>query len=118
MSVVGTSAPTIRVLRYLLQNPETPHWGHELARDSEVSAGSVYGILRRLERHGWLTATWDLPNEEASSRSATDPPGPPRKLYVLTTVGRQWAQDAVDEWRAELKWDPASAQGTGRPVRT
>ncbi|MBY8850782.1 PadR family transcriptional regulator [Saccharothrix sp. MB29] len=41
-------------------------------------SGSVYPLLDRLERAGWVTSTWD---DDAERR------GPRRRVYVLTPDG-------------------------------
>lgn len=50
----------------------------------------VYRILRDLEEMGAVVSDWD----EASSG------GPPRRVYKLTPVGRQYLQDWVHDLRA------------------
>ena len=55
----------------------------------EVRQGSLYPALHRLERRGWIAASWGT---SENNRRA--------KYYVLTAKGsRQLASD-VDAWRA------------------
>lgn len=54
-----------------------------------VAEGTIYPLLGRLERSGFVTTY-----REASSG------GPPRKYYLLTEAGQQELVDAGAEWRA------------------
>ena len=70
-------------------------WGLRIVNETGRPAGSVYPILERLERAGWLTSAW----EDDPTRS-----GPRRRLYRLTADGVPAARDAV----ARARRDPAS----------
>ncbi|WP_211340844.1 helix-turn-helix transcriptional regulator [Xylanimonas allomyrinae] len=45
--------------------------------------GTIYPLLDRLEREGFVVSRWDL----GSAR-----PGPPRRMYELTASGTRWAR--------------------------
>lgn len=60
---------------------------------SDVVEGTVYTILVRLERNGYVIA------EKKASEV-----GPPRKFYTLTDTGRQ---ELRDFW---MKWDFVSSK--------
>ncbi|WP_167051851.1 helix-turn-helix transcriptional regulator [Salinibacterium sp. ZJ77] len=79
-----TSA-TADVLSELLSSPD-PVWGLQIISRSGRPAGSVYPILERLERAGWVTSAW----EDDSQRS-----GARRRLYRLTADGAVAAREAV-----------------------
>ena len=74
----------------LLENGE--QYSLELARRLGAeralitSEGTLYPLLSRLRRTGWVTTTW----QEA-------PAGPPRRYYALTYTGRA----ALAHFRAE-----------------
>ena len=53
-----------------------------------ISEGTIYPLLSRLRRQGWVTTRWV--ESEA---------GPPRRYYGLTGVGRQALEDFAAEWR-------------------
>jgi PadR family transcriptional regulator PadR len=55
--------------------------------DLVVTEGTIYPILGRLTRDGWLEAEW-----QASAAH-------PRKYYRLTSPGRRRLRLMVDEWR-------------------
>ena len=56
--------------------------------DLVVTEGTIYPILGRLTRDGWLQAEW-----QASAAH-------PRKYYRLTRVGAKRLADMKGEWRA------------------
>ena len=75
-------AATLDVLTVLLDG-EHPRWGLEIIKLTGRPSGSVYPLLDRLERSGWVTSSWD---DDADRR------GPRRRMYVLTPEG---AREAV-----------------------
>lgn len=90
---------TADVLAELL-TATAPVWGLQIIKRSGRPAGSVYPILERLERSGWVTSSW----EDAVERS-----GPRRRLYRLTAEGTVAARDAVT--RAASQSAPRGAAG-------
>ncbi|WP_053715335.1 PadR family transcriptional regulator [Saccharothrix sp. NRRL B-16348] len=75
-------AATVDVLEVLLKSDQ-PRWGLEIIKLTGRPSGSVYPLLDRLERAGWVTSSWDDDSERR---------GPRRRMYVLTPGG---AQEAV-----------------------
>jgi len=72
----------------------TPHYGYELAtalgawgKALAASEGTLYPLLRRLQREGLVEATWQ-----------ESPDGPPRKYYHLSEAGTRLLQSQLDEW--------------------
>ena len=55
--------------------------GYDLCRRADVKSGTLYPLLIRLERQGYLEAEWLAP----------DPGRPPRHVYRLTASGRALA---------------------------
>ena len=53
-----------------------------------ISEGTIYPLLSRLRRQGWVTTRW------VESES-----GPPRRYYGLTPDGRAALQDFAVEWQ-------------------
>ncbi|MFC3500744.1 PadR family transcriptional regulator [Micromonospora krabiensis] len=70
-------AATVDVLRVLLDSDE-PRWGLEIIKVTGRPSGSVYPLLDRLERHGWVTSAWEAETERR---------GPRRRMYRLTVDG-------------------------------
>ena len=70
-----------------------PGYGYEivtrLAEAPKLAAGegTVYPILRRLRRMGWLATFW----QESDA-------GPPRQYYELSPQGREYLQALRHEW--------------------
>lgn len=67
------------------------HYGYELvqkiSQDIQISEGTLYPILRRLEKEGYLEKYSQESNE-----------GPSRKYYGLTRKGKQRSNELNYEW--------------------
>ncbi|HET7024663.1 MAG TPA: PadR family transcriptional regulator [Gemmatimonadales bacterium] len=62
---------------------------HQVSRATlEVPQGSLYPALHRLERRGWIAATWGA---SENNRRA--------KFYELTRAGRRQLDAETEEWR-------------------
>jgi len=69
---------TLTVVRALLTAPAHQWYGLEVVKATPLPSGTVYPILARMERAGWLTSTReDVPAHAHTSR-------PPRRYYTLT----------------------------------
>lgn len=98
------TAATVDVLRALRsEGPDT--WGLRIVKATGRPAGTVYPILDRLERSGWVESRW----EEQDARR-----GPRRRLYRLTAPGAAEAVRVVTS-RAVAAAAPTSAAETARP---
>jgi PadR family transcriptional regulator, regulatory protein PadR len=70
------------------------HYGFELVRtlsDTDgmvTSEGTVYPLLARLKKGGWVSTTW-----------RDSPSGPPRKYYAITAAGRRALESFRDDWQ-------------------
>ena len=53
----------------------------------QVTQGSLYPALHRLEAQGWLAATWE------ASETGRD-----RKVYALTAAGRRQLARELENW--------------------
>lgn len=60
----------------------------EISKDIEISEGSIYPLLRRLNAEGYFT-TYLQESQE----------GPPRKYYKLTDLGKKTKDELLSEWR-------------------
>ena len=73
-----------RVLSVLSGSGRQGRHGYDLCREAQIKSGTLYPLLIRLERQGFLAAEW-LPS---------DTPGrPARHVYRLTAQGQQLAAD-------------------------
>ena len=93
---------TVDVLRAMLDAPG-PIWGLALVTASGRPAGSVYPILERLERAGWIESEW----EQDASR-----PGPRRRYYTMSERGAAAARQAIAVRSARRSTRPAAASAT------
>ncbi|PZE66453.1 PadR family transcriptional regulator [Curtobacterium sp. MCBD17_021] len=100
--LLRVTAPTLDVVAALLA-AEGPAWGLQLIKVIGRPSGTVYPILERLERQGWIDSSWD----DDAERS-----GPRRRLYEFTADGRQAAAELIDARRAA---DAAAARPAARP---
>lgn len=89
---------TVDILAVLIDSAE-PRWGLELIKVTGRPSGTVYPLLDRLERAGWVSSRWD---DDAAR------PGPRRRMYRLTPDGAVAARDALRHAAARR---PARAHG-------
>jgi PadR family transcriptional regulator, regulatory protein PadR len=81
------------------------HYGFDIMDATNLPSGTVYPILRRLERETMVTSEW-----EAEGVAQTEQ-RPPRRYYDLTAEGRKALADTTARYRA-----PRGAR-TLRPAR-
>jgi PadR family transcriptional regulator, regulatory protein PadR len=91
------SRQTLDVLDALLERPVEWRHGYSLSQQTELPSGTLYPILMRLERRGWLETRW----EETGNLGR-----PPRHLYRLSGPGRTWAAQELRAARARRIWKP------------
>ncbi|WP_246081177.1 PadR family transcriptional regulator [Nonomuraea mesophila] len=77
------------LLRVLLTDPERDRYGLELCESAGMPSGTVYPILARLERIGWLESRLEYPETHVTQAR------PVRRYYRLTADGAEQARDAV-----------------------
>ena len=68
----------------MLEDPEAWHYGLGIAKSAEIKSGTIYALLARFEKAGWLESKWEQLAESQRGR-------PPRRLYRLTGAGEQAA---------------------------
>lgn len=86
---------TAKVLRAFLVPPRGERYGFGLMRETELQAGSLYPVLRRLERRGWISGRDEAIDEHVAGR-------PKRRLYVLTDRGVAEATAALTDFYDDL----------------
>jgi PadR family transcriptional regulator, regulatory protein PadR len=105
---VKLTGPLERVLRVMVTDPSTPHYGYDLMKAAKLPSGTLYPMLARLQQDGLVDSEWEAQRESAGGR-------PPRKYYRLTAEGLRVA-------RLELARAASSAparragRGTTRPA--
>jgi PadR family transcriptional regulator PadR len=96
-----SSHQTLDILEALLGRPSQWHHGYAISRQTGVPSGTLYPILMRLDKLGWLETKW----EESVPHGR-----PPRHLYRLTGNGREWAREELRSAQQREFWKPAASQ--------
>jgi PadR family transcriptional regulator PadR len=89
------SRATAKVLKAFLDDPGQDQYGFGLMKITRVQSGSLYPILERLERLGWIEGHAELIDEQAEGR-------PRRRLYRLTALGATEARKALADFYQDL----------------
>jgi len=55
----------------------------------EVEENTLYPLLRRLEKNGWVKSKWDLSQDR------------PKKFYVITPTGRKLRHELLVIWKKQ-----------------
>lgn len=76
----------------ILSQLSTPRYGYELrqelaAKGMSIEEGTLYPMLRRLEKQGLLDSDWRTGE------------GAPRRYYVLKTAGRTLLERLTESWQ-------------------
>ena len=70
----------------------------------KVEENTLYPLLRRLEKNGWITSKWDMTEDR------------PRKFYAITAEGRALRGSLLEVWKNqnrildEIRKENANAQ--------
>jgi PadR family transcriptional regulator, regulatory protein PadR len=81
--------PTAQVLQALARGF---HYGFDIMDATGLPSGTVYPILRRLDREGLLKSTWE--KQAAALREQR----PPRRYYEITASGEGMLADAIERY--------------------
>jgi PadR family transcriptional regulator, regulatory protein PadR len=87
--ITRMTVPMLSVLAALVSGDGW--YGLRIAEATAMRTGSVYPILARFERAGWVTSTWEDKQDPAEKSD----PGAKRKYYRLTPEGRERALIAL-----------------------
>ena len=68
-------------------------YGADIVDATEVGSGSVYKVLRRLERRGHLVGRWEDPDVAEAERR------PRRRYYEVTPAGLEVMREALERFR-------------------
>ena len=85
MARLNLTYPTALVLKALALGF---HYGFDIMDATGLPSGTVYPILRRLDREALLGSSWE------KHATAQQEQRPPRRYYELTAGGRQLAGEA------------------------
>src|SRR5215472_8693751 len=97
-----------KVLRPFLEDPQARRYGFDLMQRTNMASGSLYPILARLERAGWLIRETDDIDPTREGR-------PARKYYKISAEGERLARRSLATLSAELR--PPSARPGLKPQR-
>src|SRR5262245_47537552 len=90
MTRLNLTYPTALVLQALARGF---HYGFDIMDATGLPSGTVYPILRRLDREGLLSSAWEKP------ATAQREQRPPRRYYEITGAGEAMLADAVQRFR-------------------
>ncbi|MFC6022814.1 PadR family transcriptional regulator [Plantactinospora solaniradicis] len=79
-SEVRVTTAVARVLAAFLEDPATDRYGLDLIASTGLASGTLYPILVRLQRAGWIDSAWEDVDPVAAGR-------PARRYYRLTPDG-------------------------------
>jgi DNA-binding PadR family transcriptional regulator len=91
MTRLNMTYPTALVLQALARGC---HHGFDIMDATGLPSGTVYPILRRLDREGLLTSTWEKPSIAQREQR------PPRRYYDITPEGAEMLAEAMRRFRA------------------
>jgi PadR family transcriptional regulator, regulatory protein PadR len=87
--------PAFKVLRFLLDQRQ-PCSGAEIGKATGVFSGTLYPMLMRMEKSGWLESRWEEVDPSNVGR-------PRRRFYELTATGQNEAVRAFAELQINVK---------------
>jgi PadR family transcriptional regulator PadR len=85
------------VLREMLNEPAESRYGLDLCAAIGLPSGTIYPIMARLERIGWVESDWEDPNAHIAEGR------PRRRYYRLTREGAECATEALRAIRQARK---------------
>jgi PadR family transcriptional regulator, regulatory protein PadR len=92
---------TMKVLARLLEDPAVECYGFDLIDQTKIKSGTLYPILIRLEKAGWLKSRLENIDPRVVGR-------PARRLYSLTGEGEHLARVEIETHLRDLTPAPRS----------
>jgi len=86
----------VAVFGAMLERPDKPWYGLELAKHVGIGSATIYAALTRLERAGLLEASWEQIDPATVGR-------PRRRLYRLTGEGSKVGRQMVCNYRPRVR---------------
>jgi len=96
MPSLRLTTQTLAILAVMLSDAASERYGLELSDASGLKPGTIYPILDRLLKAGWVQREWEGVDPSVAGR-------PRRRLYRLTGVGEVAARSALAEHVAALQ---------------
>ena len=88
MAGLRMTTSVLKFVAALLVDPAVERYGLELMHDTRLPSGTLYPILVRLERAGWVQSRWEDVDPAVEGR-------PSRRYYRLTADGAAEARTEV-----------------------
>jgi PadR family transcriptional regulator, regulatory protein PadR len=108
MASMPPTKSSVKVLAAFLEKPRDEQYGFGLMKSTGVKSGSLYPMLERLERLGWIESHDECIDEQAEGR-------PRRRLYRLTGLGERVGRRVVADFYHDLgpipEWLPGYEGG-------
>jgi DNA-binding PadR family transcriptional regulator len=82
------SLQTLKVLQVFLESPGSALAGAEIGSQTGLASGTLYPILIRLEKFGWLSSYWKNVTAQEAKR-------PRRRYYKITAIGESKARQVL-----------------------
>src|SRR5262245_3733743 len=101
---MNVTYPTALVLEALSRGY---HYGFDIMDATNLPSGTVYPILRRLDREGLVVSRWE------AERLAQREQRPPRRYYEVTAAGHRLLSHVADRYRAFGALSPKPARPRG-----
>jgi DNA-binding PadR family transcriptional regulator len=89
------TASVLKVAAALLADPAAERYGLQLMQATGLPSGTLYPILVRLERAGWVESRWEQVDPAAEGR-------PTRRYYRLTPDGAVEARREVAAMQRQM----------------
>ena len=84
-----TTVETLAVLAVLARHARTPRYGLEISQEVGLASGTIYPILARVEKAGWVESRWESIDPKIEGRR-------PRRYYTITAEGQRVAFEGVE----------------------
>jgi DNA-binding PadR family transcriptional regulator len=94
MNSVRVTPQVLRVLNTIINGDARETSGAAISKETGLPSGTLYPILMRLERAGWLKSQWEAGDPAVLGR-------PRRRFYRVTAKGAAHAREAAKQF-AEL----------------
>jgi PadR family transcriptional regulator PadR len=95
MAGLRMTTSVLKVVAALLAEVDGERYGLQLMQDTGLPSGTLYPILVRLERAGWVASRWEEVDPVAEGR-------PTRRYYRLTGEGAVEARREVALMRQQM----------------
>lgn len=79
------------MLQTMLEDAAVPRYGLQISKQAGLETGTLYPVMARLERVGWVESSWENPDLSINDGR------PRRRYYQLTEDGAEQARLALAE---------------------